>query len=184
MKNTVQAHNIEEMLKYIGEDPTREGLLGTPLRVMKSWKEIYSGYNKDPKDCLTTFTETAGYSQMILLKDVEMFSMCEHHILPFFGIAHVAYIPDGKVIGISKLARLVDIFSRRLQIQERLCEQITDAIMENLQPLGAACFIQATHMCMRMRGCNKQNSVMETTSLKGVFLEDFSVKSEFLSRIK
>ena len=175
---------VIDQLKFISEDPNREGLIKTPLRVIKSWKEIYSGYDKDPKECLTTFTETNGYNQMIVLKDVELFSTCEHHMLPFFGKAHVAYIPDGKVIGISKLARLVDIFSRRLQIQERLCEQITEAIMEHLQPKGAACFIQAQHMCMLMRGCNKQNSIMETTSLKGSFLEDFSVKSEFLSRIK
>ena len=139
------------------EDPNREGLLDTPSRVAKSWDEIYSGYNKNPEDLLTVF-EAGTYDQIVLLKDIEIFSMCEHHMLPFFGVAHVAYIPGTKVIGISKLARLVDMYARRLQIQERIGEQVTAALMQYLQPKGAACIIEASHMCMRMRGVNKQNS--------------------------
>ena len=176
--------NITRQLQYFGEDPEREGLKGTPNRIVKSWKEIYSGYAEDPKDLLTTFKETDGYSQIVLLKNIELFSMCEHHILPFFGKAHVGYLPDGRVIGISKLARLVDIYSRRLQIQERIGEQVTNALMEYLNPQGAFCVIEATHMCMRMRGCSKQQSVMITSSLKGCFLKEHMIRSEMLSLLK
>lgn len=174
---------IEEILFSIGETPSREGLIDTPKRVIKSWGEIYSGYGKDPKVLLTTFMAD-GCDQMVLLKDIEIFSMCEHHMLPFFGIAHVAYIPGEKVIGISKLARLVDMFARRLQIQERIGEQVTTALMEHLQPLGAACVIEATHMCMRMRGVSKQHSTMVTSSMKGVFLTEASAKQELLQLIR
>lgn len=174
---------ITQQLLLLGENPNREGLIDTPKRVIKSWNEIYSGYGKNPKDILTVF-DTDGYDQIVLLKDIELYSMCEHHMLPFFGKAHVAYLPDKKVIGISKLARLVDIYARRLQIQERIGEQVTTALMEYLQPKGAACIIEATHMCMRMRGVNKQNSVMITSSVKGIFLEDTGAKNEFLNLIK
>lgn len=174
---------IRAQLELIGEDVTREGLIDTPSRVIKSWKEIYSGYGKDPKDLLTTFMAD-GCDQIVLLKDIEFFSMCEHHELPFHGVAHVAYIPGEKVIGISKLARLVDMYARRLQIQERIGEQVTTALMTYLQPKGAACIIEASHMCMRMRGVSKQHSTMVTSSMKGVFKEDNKAKQELLSMIK
>lgn len=174
---------IRQILEQLGENPEREGLKDTPKRVVKSWTELYKGYMQDPKDILTTF-ESEGYNQIVLLKDIELYSMCEHHMLPFYGKAHVAYIPNGKVIGISKLARLVDIYARRLQIQERIGAQVTAALMEHLQPLGAACIIEATHMCMRTRGVQKQNSVMITSSMEGVFLEDVGAKQELLQLIR
>jgi GTP cyclohydrolase IA len=174
---------IKLQLIALGEDPTREGLRDTPQRVIRSWGEIYSGYDKDPADLLTTF-EAKGYNQIILLKDIELFSMCEHHMLPFFGKAHVAYIPGEHIIGISKLARLVDIYARRLQIQERLGDEVTTALMQYLKPRGAACIIEATHMCMRMRGIGKQHSTMVTSSLKGVFLTDGTVETKLLTMIK
>ncbi len=168
--NKIQ-QTIIDQLRYIGEDPHREGLEETPNRIVRMWDEIFAGYSKSPGDVLTTFAAD-GYDQMVLSRDIEMYSMCEHHVLPFFGKAHVAYIPDKRVIGISKLARLVDIYARRLQIQERLGEQVTSAMMEYLKPKGAACVIEAQHLCMMMRGCSKQNSVMVTSSLKGIFLDD------------
>lgn len=174
---------INWQLEAIGEDTAREGLIDTPSRVIKSWKEIYSGYGKNPADLLTTFMAD-GYDQIVLLKDIELYSMCEHHMLPFFGTAHVAYIPGQHVIGISKLARLVDMFARRLQIQERIGEQVTDALMTYLMPKGAACIIEATHMCMRMRGVSKQHSTMVTSSMKGVFKDNLSAKQELLAMIK
>ena len=175
--------SIVRQLQYIGEDSNREGLAETPNRIVRSWGELYSGYGKDPKDFLTVFSAD-GYDQMIILKDIELFSMCEHHMLPFFGKAHVAYIPGEKIVGISKLARLVDLFSRRLQIQERLGEQVTDALMELLQPRGAACIIEAVHMCMRMRGVAKQHSTMVTSSLKGIFLEQDETRQELMGLLK
>lgn len=170
-------------LRYIGENPDREGLRETPSRIIDTWVELYAGYSQDPKELFKTF-EADGYNQIVLLKDIELFSMCEHHMLPFFGKAHVAYIPSKRVIGISKLARLVDIYARRLQIQERLGEQITDTLMEHLQPLGAACVIEAIHLCMRMRGCGKQHSTMITSSLRGCFLEESSTRSELFQLVK
>lgn len=175
--------NIVHQLQYIGEDPNREGLKETPNRIVKSWSEIFKGYDKNPADLLTTF-DTDGYDQIILLKDIELFSMCEHHMLPFFGKAHVAYIPNGRVIGVSKLARLVDLYARRLQIQERLGEQVTASLMYYLQPLGAACIIEAVHMCMRMRGVGKQGSTMKTSSVKGVFFDDHRARQELLELIR
>jgi GTP cyclohydrolase I len=138
----------------------------------------------DVPGMFTTFVDTNGYSQVVICKNIELFSMCEHHMLPFFGKVHVAYLPDKRVIGLSKLARLVEAFSRRLQIQERIGEQVTDALMDYLQPKGAACIIKATHMCMRMRGVNKQKSTMITSSLKGTFLEDEIVRMELLQLLK
>ena len=161
---------IRELLAYIGEDPDREGLRDTPTRVIKAYDHLFSGYKQNPEELMRSFSSD-GYNQMVILRDIEMYSMCEHHMLPFFGKAHVAYIPDGKVLGISKLARIVDLYARRLQMQERLCEQITNCLMTHLKPVGAACVIEAEHLCMRMRGVEKQNSVMVTSSLKGVFLE-------------
>lgn len=174
---------IHEILKDIGENPEREGLLNTPKRVVKSWGEIYSGYGHTAAELFTTF-DSDGYDQIVLLKDIEIYSMCEHHMLPFFGKAHVAYIPKGRVIGISKLARLVDMYARRLQIQERIGEQVTDALMEYLQPEGAACIIEAVHMCMRMRGVAKQQSVMTTSSLRGAFFDNSAARSELMRLIK
>jgi len=175
--------DIKFQLACIGEDPTREGLLDTPKRIIKSWEELYSGYHEDPADLLTVF-EAGTYDQIVICKDIELYSMCEHHMLPFFGKAHVAYIPNGKVIGLSKLARLVDIYARRLQIQERIGEEVTMALMKYLKPQGAACIIEATHMCMRMRGAAKQSSVMVTSSLKGSFMENLTARNELLQLIK
>ena len=154
MENTKKAEGqflIKSLLHEIGENPNREGLLQTPHRVVKSWEEIYSGYSVNPENILTIFNEPCN--EIVILKNIELYSMCEHHMLPFYGKAHVAYLPDNnKVVGISKLARLVDIYSKRLQIQERLCQQVTKALMDILKPKGAACVIEATHLCMRMRG--------------------------------
>lgn len=175
--------NITRVIQYIGEDPLREGLKETPNRVIKSYKELFSGYNKNPKDLFTVFDEL-GCDTMVVLKEIEFWSMCEHHMLPFYGKAHVAYIPSGgKIVGISKLARLVDLYARRMQVQERIGNQVTDALMEHLKPLGAACVIEASHMCMQMRGVGKQNSIMTTSSLAGVFKTDSAVRSEFMNLI-
>jgi len=175
--------NIVRQLQYIGEDVTREGLLQTPNRIVRAWDELFAGYKQDPSKLFTVF-EADGCNQIVLLKDVELYSMCEHHMLPFFGKAHVAYIPNKKVIGISKLARLVDIYARRLQIQERIGEQVTEALMKYLQPLGAACVIESTHLCMRMRGVSKQQSTMVTSSMKGVFFTNTPARQELMNLIK
>jgi len=161
---------ITSIIKYVGDDPCREGLRETPDRVLRSWRELFSGYTCSPREVFKSF-DSGGYDQIVLLKDIEVFSICEHHMLPFFGRTHVAYIPGSKVIGVSKLARLVEIYSRRLQIQERIGEQVTSILMEYLEPKGAACVIEARHLCMMMRGVSKQHSKMITSSLKGVFLE-------------
>lgn len=171
--------NITRLLQYIGEDPKREGLLDTPKRVVKAFNELYSGYKQDPTKLLTTFGHD-GYDEMVVLKDVEFVSSCEHHMLPFIGKATIAYLPDGKVIGISKLARMFEIYCRRLQIQERLCQQVTSALDTHLKPKGSACLISAQHMCMVCRGVKKQNSIMITSSLTGLFKEDAKARSEFL----
>ncbi len=175
--------NITRLIQFIGEDPNREGLKETPNRVIRSYGELFAGYSKNPGDLFVTF-DNDGYDQIVLCKNIEMFSTCEHHILPFFGTAHVAYIPNQRVIGLSKLARLVDIYARRLQIQERIGEQVTGALMKYLQPKGAACIIEATHMCMKMRGCQKQNSSMITSSLKGAFFEDARTRTELMDLIR
>ena len=183
-EETIQQNTIRQ-LQYIGEDITREGLVDTPNRIVKSWDELYKGYGQNPADIMTTFSAD-GYDQIILLKDIELYSMCEHHMLPFFGKAHVAYIPhpEKKIVGISKLARLVDIYARRLQIQERIGEQVTTALMKYLEPQGAACIIEATHMCMRMRGVAKQQSTMSTSSLKGAFFTSAGARIELMGLIK
>lgn len=183
MSRNVIYDSLISQIKYIGEDPNREGLKDTPMRIVNSWKEIYGGYEQDVSEVFTEFGNE-GYDSMVLLKDIEFFSTCEHHMLPFYGKAHVAYIPSKKIVGISKLARLVDIYAKRLQIQERICEQVTDALMQYLDPKGAACIIEASHMCMRMRGVNKQNSVMVTSSLKGEFMDDAAVRSELMDLIR
>jgi len=182
-EDTVQ-QNIVRILQYLGEDPNREGLKDTPNRIIRSWDEIFSGYKQNIEKLMTVFTETDGYDQMIVCKNIEIYSTCEHHMLPFSGKAHIAYIPNKKVIGISKLARLVDMFARRLQIQERIGQQVTDTLMKHLQPKGAACIIECTHLCMRCRGVNKQHSVMITSSMKGSFKENLNTREEFLQLIK
>lgn len=177
-----QIQMIKAQLEHIGENPEREGLQNTPVRVIKSWDSLFVGYKGSPETLLTVF-EAGTYDQIVILKDIELYSMCEHHMLPFFGKAHIAYLPDKKVIGISKLARLLDMYARRLQIQERIGEQVTTALMDFLQPKGAACVIEATHMCMRMRGVSKQNSTMITSSVRGDFLTNGGLKNEFLTLI-
>lgn len=169
------------LIKKIGDDPEREGLRETPLRMLEAFNEIFCGYEVHVPSLFKVFEQ--DYDEMVVLKDIEMYSTCEHHMLPFVGKAHVGYIPNGKVIGISKLARIVEAYSRRLQIQERICQQVTDCLMEHLEPLGAACIIEAKHFCMCSRGVNKQDSIMVTSSMKGAFREDLRARSEFLSII-
>lgn len=173
---------IREIIKTIGENPEREGLLETPKRVIKSWKDLYKGYNQNPQDCIKVF-EKENYNGMVLLKDIELYSMCEHHMLPFVGKCHIAYIPNKKVIGISKLARIMEIYARRLQVQERLTEQIADCLDALLKPKGVAVMIEAEHFCIRMRGVGKQNSIMITSSLRGNFKQS-EPRLEFLNLIK
>lgn len=162
--------NIRRILQFIGEDPSREGLSETPARVVKSYKEIFSGYTTDLAGLMKCFEEPTC-DEMVLLKDIEFYSVCEHHMQPFFGKAHVAYVPNGRVIGVSKLSRVVDAFSRRLQVQERLTQQVTKALDEHLRPRGSACIMEARHFCMVCRGVRKQNASMVTSSLTGCFLE-------------
>lgn len=180
--DTVAEQAIIDILEYIGENPKREGLLETPKRVRKAYREMFAGYQVNIKGLLKTFKDGAC-NEMVILRDCEFYSTCEHHMAPFFGRAHIGYIPNGKVIGISKLARLLEAFSRRLQIQERLTSQITTALMEHLEPKGAACVLTAQHFCMVCRGVNKQNSSMVTSSLTGEF-EKPEVRAEFLSLIQ
>lgn len=178
--------SIRNIFKHLGEDPSREGLRETPDRMIRSWEKLFGGYTINPKDIMTTFKEdnVVPYNQIILLKDIEFYSTCEHHFLPFVGKAHVAYVPKDKVVGISKLARIVEVFSRRLQIQERVGNQVTESLMELLKPQGAACIIEAKHFCMTSRGVNKQNSIMVTSSLKGCFLTHDQTRQELLNLLK
>jgi GTP cyclohydrolase I len=171
---------VREILLAVGEDPDREGLLKTPNRVARSYAQLMAGLREDPRVHLgTVFTEQ--YDEVVLLRDIEFNSVCEHHLLPFMGRAHVAYLPGGKVVGLSKLARLVDGFARRPQVQERLTTQIADALMEELNPVGAACVIEATHTCMTIRGVKKPGSVMVTSALRGIFKDNASSRAEILS---
>ena len=173
--------NIKRIIQYIGDDPERPGNVDTPPRVTTSSAELFSGYNQRPEEVLKTFDEPCD--EMVLLKDIEFYSTCEHHMLPFVGRAHVAYLPSDRVVGISKLARLVEVYSRRLQIQERIGIQVTTALMDILKPRGAACILQAKHFCMCCRGVNKQGSKMVTSSLQGAFREP-AVRAELFSLIK
>lgn len=174
---------IVRYLEAIGEDPCREGLLETPKRVVKSWKELYSGYDDHAENHLSKCFESSS-KEMVICKDIEFYSMCEHHMIPFVGMAHIGYIPNGRVVGLSKLARTVEVFSRRLQIQEQLCEQIADALMKHVPQIdGCAVVVQSKHFCMCSRGVSKQNSQMITSSLRGKFNES-DVRKEFLSLIK
>jgi len=174
---------VTKIIEHIDPEPYREGLVDTPDRIIRSWDKLYAGYKTDPGSIMTVF-ENEGCDQIVLLKNIELYSMCEHHMLPFFGKAHVAYIPDEKIIGISKLARLVDIYARRLQIQERIGLQVVSTLMQYLKPKGAACVIEAKHMCMMMRGVGKQNSVMTTSSLRGAFLDKPEAREELMQLIK
>ena len=174
--------SIYNILRSIGENPDREGLLDTPKRVAKSYKEIFGGYEQDVDDILTTF-ENEGYDEMVTLRDIEFYSTCEHHMLPFMGTAHISYIPSEKIVGLSKLARVLDVYSKRLQVQERLTTQVADILLEKLKPKGVAVMLEAKHFCMLCRGARKQNSKMITTSLKGVY-NNPEVRAEFLHSIK
>ena len=180
----VIARNVARTLELLGEDPEREGLRDTPARVAKAQQFLTQGYAVDPRTILEQAVFEEDYSEMILVQDIELFSMCEHHMLPFFGKAHVAYIPDGRIVGLSKLPRVVDVFARRLQVQERLTVQIRDTIQEVLQPRGVAVVIEATHLCMVMRGVQKQHSTTVTNAMSGVFLEDQATRAEFIRLIR
>jgi len=171
---------VREILLAIGEDPDREGLRLTPHRVARAYAELMAGMHEDPRRHLRTVFQER-YDEVVLLRDIEFHSLCEHHLLPFTGRAHVAYLPDGKVVGLSKLARLVEGYARRPQVQERLTTQITDALMEELNPLGAACVIEATHTCMTIRGARKPGSTMVTSALRGVFKDNPASRAEILS---
>ncbi|MFL1012263.1 GTP cyclohydrolase I FolE [Flavisericum labens] len=172
----------ENIIKDLGEDATRDGLLKTPERAAKAMQFLTQGYHQDPVEILegAMFKET--YDEMVIVKDIELYSLCEHHILPFFGKAHIAYIPNGQIVGLSKLPRIVDVFARRLQVQERLTEQILDCINDTLKPQGVAVVIEASHMCMMMRGVQKQNSVTTTSGFRGQF-EKIETRNEFLKLI-
>jgi len=175
---------VREMIVRLGEDPGREGLKRTPDRVHRAYEYLLKGYQEDPAAMLKDALFSVTYDEMVIIKDVEMFSLCEHHMLPFFGKVHVAYIPNGKVIGLSKIPRLVEIFSRRLQIQERLTTQIAETIQEAIQPQGVGVVIEARHLCMMMRGVEKQHSAAVTSSMLGSFRDEQETRTEFLSLIR
>ena len=174
---------VRELLIEIGEDPTREGLLDTPKRVAKAFEFLTSGYHTDTKQLINGACFTQETSSMVIVKDIELYSMCEHHMLPFFGRCHIGYIPGGTVFGVSKLARLVDMYARRLQLQERLTEQISKVVMESVDAKGVGVIIEARHLCMMMRGVEKQNSTMVTSSVLGVFRDSLATREEFFSLI-
>lgn len=176
--------HYREILRLLGEDPEREGLIKTPERVAKAMSFITKGYTQDPIAILRSAMFKEEYQQMVLVKDIELFSVCEHHMLPFIGKAHVAYIPNGHITGLSKIARVVECFARRLQVQERLTVQIRDSIQQALNPLGVAVVIEASHTCMQMRGVEKQRSVTTTSAFTGVFLSDPRTRDEFMQLIK
>lgn len=178
------AEHYEAILKLLGENPEREGLLKTPLRVAKSMQFLTKGYEEDGAEILKSAMFKEEYQQMVVVKDIELYSICEHHMLPFYGKAHVAYIPNGYITGLSKIARVVETYARRLQVQERLTVQIRDCIQETLNPLGVAVVIEAAHMCMQMRGVQKQNSVTTTSAFTGAFLKDIRTRNEFMDLIK
>jgi len=177
------ADHYKDVLKQLGEDPSREGLVDTPTRVAKALQFLTHGYELDPKAILRQAMFAEEYSQMVVVKGIEVYSMCEHHMLPFFGKAHVAYIPDGQIVGLSKIPRVVDVFARRLQVQERLTNEIRDCIQLTLNPKGVAVVIEAQHMCMQMRGVQKQNSVTTTSAFTGCFMDDSRTRKEFMQLI-
>ena len=174
---------ITKVLKLIGEDPNREGLIKTPSRVAKAWGFLTEGYQQDPKEILSQALFTTSNDEMVVVRDIEFYSTCEHHMLPIIGRAHVAYIPDGKVVGLSKIPRIVNVFARRLQIQEQMTEQIADAISKSINPKGVAVVLHARHMCMEMRGVEKINSTTVSSALRGLFKSDQRTRSEFYNII-
>src|SRR5690242_7145788 len=171
---------VRRMLELLGEDPAREGLAKTPERVAKSLRWLTQGYRLKVEDIVNGAVFEERHESMVLVRDIELYSLCEHHMLPFFGKVHVAYLPDGKIIGLSKIPRIVDMFARRLQVQERLCDNIADALMRVLEPLGVGVVIEAHHLCMQMRGVEKQNSEAVTSALRGTFRNDAKTRDEFL----
>ena len=182
-KTSTIATSYAEIIDQLGEDPEREGLLKTPERAAKAMQFLMQGYEQDPAEILKSALFNEDYSELVLVKDIEVYSMCEHHMLPFFGKAHIAYIPNGQIVGLSKIPRLVDVFARRLQVQERLTLQIRDCLEEVLQPKGVAVVIEAQHMCMQMRGVQKQNSMTTTSAFTGEFLSEELTRQEFFNLI-
>jgi len=183
MENKKIENLTTQLLKEIGEDPSREGLLKTPSRVSKAWSFFSGGYNQDLDKIINNAVFNEDATDMVVVRDVEFFSLCEHHLIPFFGRAHVAYLPNGKVVGLSKIPRIIDMFSRRLQVQERLTRQIAETVKEILDPIGVAVIMEGQHMCMQMRGVEKQNSLTTTSSMLGKFRESDRTRAEFLSII-
>jgi GTP cyclohydrolase I len=182
--NTTMEDIIRQLLAELGEDPSREGLLDTPNRVERSLRFLTSGYSADVDEVLNDALFTVDYNEMVIVRDIDFYSLCEHHLLPFFGKCHVAYIPQGRVLGLSKIPRLVEIYARRLQIQERLTNQIAETLRAKVQPMGVAVVMEASHLCMSMRGVEKQNSCAVTSAMLGVFREDARTRSEFLDLIR
>lgn len=182
-RKIIIAYHVKDIIVQLGEDVDREGLLRTPDRVAKAMQYLTKGYSQDPEQILKSALFQENYRQMVIVKDIDLFSLCEHHLLPFFGKAHVAYIPNGYVTGLSKIARVVDVFAHRLQVQERLTRQIKECIQETLNPMGVMVVIEAQHMCMQMRGVEKQNSVTTTSDFTGIFKEQ-KTREEFINLIK
>lgn len=178
------SEHYRAVISELGEDPEREGLLKTPERVAKAMKFLTQGYDQNPDDIVREALFFEAYSEMVIVKDIELYSLCEHHMLPFFGKVHVAYIPDGKIVGLSKIPRVVDAYSRRLQVQERLTIEIRDCLNRTLKPQGVAVVIEASHMCMQMRGVQKQNSFTTTSAFTGLFMKNDSTRKEFINLIQ
>ncbi|MEN9291014.1 MAG: hypothetical protein RLZZ357_857 [Bacteroidota bacterium] len=184
MENSKLQDLYKSVIEQLGENPAREGLLKTPERVAKAMKFLTNGYDQDPDAIIESAIFHEEYSEMVLVKDIEVYSMCEHHMLPFFGKAHIAYIPDGKIVGLSKIPRVVDAYSRRLQVQERLTIEIRDCIQRTLAPKGVAVVIECAHMCMQMRGVQKQNSVTTTSAFTGLFMNNDATRREFINLVQ
>jgi GTP cyclohydrolase IA len=184
LDNTKLQKLVSEMIELLGEDPRREGLLNTPKRVAKAYEFLTSGYHKKIETVMNDAIFNEKYNEMVLVKDIDFYSLCEHHMLPFYGKVHVAYIPDGKIVGLSKIPRIVDVFARRLQVQERMTQQIAETLLNYLNPQGVAVVSEAYHMCMMMRGVEKQNSSATASAMLGVFREDARTRTEFLQLIK
>lgn len=178
------SEHYEEVIKQIGENPEREGLLKTPERVAKAMQFLTKGYDENPDEIVQQAIFHEEYSEMVIVKDIELYSLCEHHMLPFFGKAHVAYIPNGKIVGLSKIPRVVDAYARRLQVQERLTIEVRDCIQRTLDPMGVAVVIEASHMCMQMRGVQKQNSVTTSSAFTGLFMTNDSTRKEFINLVQ
>jgi GTP cyclohydrolase I len=184
LENSKLQNLYKSVIEQLGENPAREGLLKTPERVAKAMKFLTNGYDQDPDAIIESAIFHEEYSEMVLVKDIEVYSMCEHHMLPFFGKAHIAYIPDGKIVGLSKIPRVVDAYSRRLQVQERLTIEIKDCIQKTLSPKGVAVVIECAHMCMQMRGVQKQNSVTTTSAFTGLFMNNDATRREFINLVQ